>query len=112
MLEIPVALFGCFGTCVAYAAILSTRRGRKFTVGHTWITVVIGVLIVLGWYALVDLEAALRVLVFFVVGGAPMIARSWWLEVAYRNEYTQLRREEEQRIRQELHDETWRENYE
>jgi hypothetical protein len=34
-------------------------------------------------------------LAFFVAGGAPMIARAWWLEVEYRNEYTELRRREE-----------------
>ncbi|MBK8800372.1 MAG: hypothetical protein IPM07_30645 [Anaerolineales bacterium] len=53
---------------------------------HTWVTVVAGVLIVLAWYAVTDVTSALYVLAFFVAGGAPMIVRSWWLEVAYRNE--------------------------
>ena len=104
-IDVPAALFGCLGTCTAYAVLLSTRQGRKFTVGHTWVTVVAGVLIVLGWLAFVDVNAALLALAFFVAGGAPMIVRSWWLEVAYRNEYTELRRREEMR-------ETQREDYE
>lgn len=93
-IDIPVALLGCLGTCTAYAATLSTKRGRKFTVRHTWVTVVAGVSIVLGWYAVTDVTSALYALAFFVTGGAPMIVRSWWLEVSYRNEYTELRRRE------------------
>lgn len=96
-IDTPVALFGCLGTCTAYAAILSTRSGRKFTVKHTWVTVVGGVLLVLTWLALIDANAALLALAFFVAGGTPMVIRSWWLEVSYRNEYTELRRREEQR---------------
>ena len=100
-IDIPVALFGCLGTCTAYAATLSTKRGRKFTVRHTWVTVVAGVSIVLAWYAVTDVTSALYVLAFFVAGGVPMIARSWWLEVSYRNEYTELRRQEERAQRED-----------
>ena len=42
-IDIPVALLGCLGTCTAYAALLSSKTGRKFTVRHTWVTVVAGV---------------------------------------------------------------------
>ncbi len=94
-IDLPVALFATFGACAAYAVLLSTRSGRRFTVRHTWVTVVVGTLVVLGGLALVDANAALLALAFFVAGGAPMIVRSWWLEVSYRNEYTELRRREE-----------------
>lgn len=100
-IDIPIALLGCLGTCTAYAALLSSRTGRKFTVRHTWVTVVAGVSIVLAWYAVTDVTSALYVLAFFVAGGAPMIVRSWWLEVAYRNEYTRLRQEEDLRAQRE-----------
>jgi len=94
-IDLSLALLGCFGTCAAYAVLLSTKRGRVFTVDHTWVTVVAGVLVVLAWLALIDYSAAVLALAFFVAGGAPMIARAWWLEVEYRNEYTELRRREE-----------------
>ena len=96
-IDTSVALFGCLGTCAAYAVLLSTKGGRAFTVRHTWVTVVAGVVLVLGWLALVDIDAALLAMAFFVAGGAPMIVRSWWLEVSYRNEYTELRRQEDLR---------------
>ena len=85
-IDLSFAILGCAATCAAYAAILSTKRGRKFTVRHTWATVVLGVLFVLGWLATTDVNASILALAFFVDGGAPMIVRSWWLEHLYQQD--------------------------
>jgi hypothetical protein len=78
-IDLPIALAGCAATCTAYAVLLSTKRGQKFTLDHTWVTVVVGVLIVLGWISTQGAHDVLTDLLFFAAGGAPMIGRSLWL---------------------------------
>jgi hypothetical protein len=79
VLPIELALAGCATTCSLYAVALCTKAGRWFTLHHTEWTVVVGVLLVVGWFATFDYNAAGWLLLFFVAGGAPMIARSYYL---------------------------------
>jgi len=69
-------VIGCLLSSTVYAFLLSTRVGRYLCSEQTWLTVVVGTLIVLGWVAVVDPAAALTVGAFFVAGGVPMILRS------------------------------------
>ena len=77
--DLPIALAGCAVTCTAYAAALSSRRGQKFTLDHTWVTVVAGVGVVLLWIATQGGHDVMTDFAFFAAGGAPMVLRSFWL---------------------------------
>lgn len=77
--DLPIALAGCAGICTVYAALLTTRRGQKFTLDHTWATVVIGVAVVLLWIATQGLHNAWLDFAFFAAGGLPLVLRSFWL---------------------------------
>lgn len=79
VLPVEYALFGCGASCALYAAALCTRPGRWITLHHTEWSVVVGVLIVVAWFATHNRDAAGWLLLFFVAGGAPMIARSYYL---------------------------------
>lgn len=68
-----------------YAVALSTPLGVRFTSAKTHYTVIAGVLLVLGCYALVDYRSAGIVLLFFVAGGLPMVARSEILDFRQRS---------------------------
>jgi hypothetical protein len=76
---------GCFLTTLIYGLILSTRIGRKFTDKQTWATVVLGVVIIVGWIAVVDMDAATLTAKMFLAGCGPIIARSLILDFL-RNE--------------------------
>lgn len=78
-LPIEYALIGCGASCALYAVALCTKAGRWFTLHHTEWSVVVGVLLVVSWFATFDYNAAGWLLLFFVAGGAPMIARSYYL---------------------------------
>lgn len=69
-------VIGCLLTSTVYAFLLSTKVGRYLCSEQTWLTVVVGTLIVLGWVATVDVFAAAVTGAFFVAGGVPMILRS------------------------------------
>ena len=92
-ISVPLALAGCFGICAGYAGVLLTKRGQEFNIKHTWATVVIGVTFVLLCMAVVDLNAALLALAFFVAGGAPMLARTWLLSEKHQDERLEFWRE-------------------
>ncbi|MGL4649357.1 MAG: hypothetical protein ACRC1H_08100 [Caldilineaceae bacterium] len=68
---LPLALL--FVASALYAFLLGTRLGREFSAAATWVTVVAGTSLVLGAYALWDPWAALWALLFFVVGGVPIV---------------------------------------
>lgn len=74
----PLALL--FVVCSAYAVALSTEIGQRWTRSKTWTTVVLGVAFVLGAIALYDQATALTALVFFAVGGAPILVRELVME--------------------------------
>ena len=75
----PLALAGCAATCTAYAALLSSKRGQKFTLDHTWVTVVAGVSVVLAWIGTQGAHGVALDFAFFAAGGAPLVLRSFWL---------------------------------
>lgn len=77
--DLPIALGGCAGVCSVYAGLLTTKRGQKFTLDHTWATVVVGVSIVLLFIATQGLHDALLDFAFFAAGGTPLVLRSFWL---------------------------------
>lgn len=83
-ISLPIALLGCAATCTAYAALLTTKRGQAFTLAHTWVTVVVGVSCVLAWISTQGEHMAVSDFLFFAAGGAPLVARSFWLY--YRNQ--------------------------
>jgi hypothetical protein len=83
VLPAEISLVGCAVTCSAYAVALTTKRGREFTNAHTEWSVVLGVLLVIGWFATFDYAAAGWMLAFFVAGGTPLILRSYWLRWEY-----------------------------
>lgn len=71
---LPAALLILFLATSFYAFVLNaTRLGREFTADQTWVTVVVGTLIVLLCMALVDLYLSMLALLFFFVGGLPMV---------------------------------------
>lgn len=74
----PLILLTALSTL--YAVLLSTRLGREWATSKTWTTVVLGVLLVLGALAMYAPGAALLALLFFAVGGVPMIVRALILE--------------------------------
>lgn len=76
-----LALAGCFACSAAFAAALTTQWGQEKTLSHVWIAsfVVFGVGLVLAWFALVNMAAALQALAFFVAGGFPMLFRAVYL---------------------------------
>lgn len=73
-----------------YAMALSTPVGREFTRSKTWVTVVVGVALVLGAFALFWFEAALYAFIFFAVGGAPILVKEIIDE--FRRERAAMRR--------------------
>ena len=68
---LPLALL--FVASALYAFLLATKLGREFSAAATWVTVVVGNSLVLGAYALWDGWAALWALLFFMVGGIPIV---------------------------------------
>ena len=68
---LPLILLAALSTL--YAVLLSSQLGREWATSKTWTTVVLGVALVLGGLALYDWWAALEALLFFGVGGLPMI---------------------------------------
>lgn len=63
----------------AYAALLTTRIGRRIERDHTWFVVMIGVFITLGWLSVEDRKAASRTFSYFVATGLPIIVRALYL---------------------------------
>lgn len=84
-------IIGCLLTSTVYAFLLSTRVGRYLCSEQTWLTVVVGTLIVLGWVATVDVFAAVVTGAFFVAGGVPMILRSLLIQFEHYKAQTTLR---------------------
>lgn len=73
-----VVAFGALAVAsVAYAIVLNTDRGKKFVMGYTWASVVIGTGLVLAalWF-IIPQEAWQKAALGFVVAGIPMIMRS------------------------------------
>lgn len=79
VLPVEYSLIGCGATCAVYAVALCTKPGRWFALHHTEWSVVVGVLLVVAWFATFDRDAAGWMLLFFVAGGVPMIFRSEYL---------------------------------
>lgn len=77
---ILMALSGLLVSTTLYATLLSTSLGRRWTVLQTWTTVAAGTLIVLAWLAVVDWRSAALGLLFFTVGGLPIVIRSLILD--------------------------------
>jgi hypothetical protein len=74
---LPLSLLILFLATSFYAfALTGTRVGREFTADFTWVTVIVGSMIVLLCMALVDLHLAMLALLFFFVGGLPMVTAS------------------------------------
>lgn len=77
-------LCGLAITTTIYAALLSTSLGRRWATAQTWVSVVVGTALVLAWLAVLDWRTALLALLFFVVGGAPIVIRSLIFEFRER----------------------------
>ncbi len=90
MHPIWIALGGLAATSTVYAALLSTSLGRRWATAQTWVTVIIGTLLVLAWLAVFDWQTALLTLLFFVVGGAPIVIRSLVFEFRERESVQKL----------------------
>lgn len=73
-------LIGLLLSTVIYALLLSSDFGRRWTKEQTWSTVAVGVLLVCGWMALENPTQAMETLIYFAIAGAPMVARSLWLQ--------------------------------
>ncbi len=69
-------LAGLFVSTVFYALFLNTPLGKWLRRDETWVTVVIGVAIVLIWAAVDNPAMAARMFWFFGVAGIPIIAES------------------------------------
>lgn len=69
-------LAGLFFSTSLYALFLNTSIGRWLRRDETWVTVVIGVGIVLTWAAIDNPAMAGRMLWLFVAAGVPIIAES------------------------------------
>lgn len=80
MPPILLALAGLLLTTTIYALLLSTPLGLRWTLAQTWTTVVLGTVIVLAWLAWFDWRAAALALLFFAVGGTPIVIRSLVLD--------------------------------
>ena len=76
MHPILFALSGLLMTTNLYAALLSTPLGLRWTMAQTWTTVALGTALVLGWLAWFDWRTASLALLFFAVGGLPIVMRS------------------------------------
>lgn len=70
-ITLPLALL--FTLTTLYAVLLATPLGRAWSRHLTWTTVVFGVALVLGALALYDWRAAALCLLFFAVGGLPIV---------------------------------------
>ena len=86
-----VAIIGAFGSSVAYAFLLTTGIGRQFRLMYTWLSVVVGVGMTLGWLALVSRRAASLGLVLFAVTGAPIAALCVLEDIIRRREVRYFR---------------------
>jgi hypothetical protein len=92
-LSLPAALGGCFATCSAYAWLLTTKRGKRIALDHTWLTVVIGVSLVLAWVGTQQLHSVLTDFAFFAAGGTPLVLRSLYLWATAQSEYVDYLRD-------------------
>ena len=74
-------LLAIFGASTVYAPLLSTRYGKVLTETYTWVTVVFGTAMILGFYYLMAPQPDPLVFACFVAGGAPIVVRSLWEDV-------------------------------
>ena len=81
--EMTTALAGCFVACTVDALLRSTRRGMWLSLNMTWLTVVLGVSLVLAWIATQPPHTAVIDLYFFVAGGLPIVVRSLLLSALH-----------------------------
>lgn len=70
---------GAFVSSCGYAALLTTKLGRRIEREHTWFVVMGGVFMTLGWLAAEDKKAASRTFTYFVCTGLPIMARALYL---------------------------------
>ena len=81
-----LAIVGAFGSSVGYCVLLSTATGRQFRLQYTWLSVVLGVAMTLGWLYLISRRAALLALGFFALTGTPIAAMCVLEDMARRQE--------------------------
>ena len=81
---------GASATATAYAAALSTTRGRQFRREYTWLSVIVGVGATLAWLALADKRAAYRALEMFAVTGTPIVILCVGEDMAKHSELTRF----------------------
>ncbi len=88
ILSMPDAplLAGLFVSSVFYALFLNTPLGKWLRRDETWVTVVIGVAIVLIWAAVDNPAMAGRMLWLFVAAGVPIVAESLWRMYRHHSE--------------------------
>lgn len=87
---------GLILTSSIYAALLWTKPGRRFANNFTWLSVVIGVLLVWFWLwvaypAYVPTDVILQ---YFAAGGAPIIVREFALLVEKYNDVVNHERDQ------------------
>jgi hypothetical protein len=99
--EFSLALAGCFVSCTAYAALLTTQKGQRFTSDITWATVVIGVSIVLLWLGTQGHHGMIEDFAFFAAGGAPLVGRAAYLWFVCQRQYVDYLRDRAERARSE-----------
>lgn len=76
-----LTLFGLFGFSIAYAFLLSTKRGKRWADDQTWATVVGGVGLTTAFIAIEDRKAAYMTFLYFFVAGVPIVFRSLWIQL-------------------------------
>lgn len=76
--QMPLAIFGASSV---YAVLLSTRYGKILTETYTWVTVVFGTGMILGFYYLMSPQPDPMIFACFVAGGLPIVVRSLWEDV-------------------------------
>jgi len=70
---------GLFVSTCVYAMVLSSEENVKWVNANTWVSVVIGVLIIVAWRMVIPPRYGMSMLIDFAIAGSPMIYRSWWL---------------------------------
>ena len=74
-------LLAIFAASSIYALLLSTRYGKILTETYTWVTVVLGTGMILGFYFLMSPQPDPMIFLCFVAGGTPIVIRSLWEDV-------------------------------
>jgi hypothetical protein len=86
IVSMKLAIIGAFSSSFGYAVLLSTPTGRQFRLQYTWLSVVVGVALTLGWIYTVSRRSAAVALGFFALTGTPVATMCILEDMARRQE--------------------------